>query len=279
LVFNTSFAWFYWETCSITACTNTVNRNDRALLKFNSAAFRTPRMLAEKYFLYTSQLYNRCHALQWNSCALENPANAEICRQFSNAYLNFSNANALLSGRNVIVARPTALVATCSWSPGDARIKVPTSIENNGDEQQHLCAALRWRSFLAALSSAVQHHERLVEPPGPLAKTALNPRQASSKERRQISVLLCSLQQILPSSLTTSFSLLWRGVSLLYETRTTPGRALNSRAVQQGQPRIKRCLCLALVGALELITAADWNILISLLNIGLGDSRVQLYKH
>jgi hypothetical protein len=83
---------------------------------------------------------------------------------------------------------------------------------------------------------------------------------------------LCS--NILPSSPTTSFSLLWRGVSLLYETRTTPGRVLNSRAVQQGQPRTKRGLCLALVGALELISAADWNILISLLYLGLGDSRV-----
>ena len=54
----------------------------------------------------------------------------------------------------------------------------------------------------------------------------------------------------------------------------TPGRVLNSRAVQQGQPRIKRGLCLALVGAFELLSAADWNILISLLNLGLGDSRV-----
>ena len=57
--------------------------------------------------------------------------------------------------------------------------------------------------------------------------------------------------------------LLWRGVSLLYETQTTSGRVLNSRAVYQGQPRIKRGLCLALVGALELLSAADWNILIS----------------
>jgi hypothetical protein len=32
---------------------------------------------------------------------------------------------------------------------------------------------------------------------------------------------------------------------------------------------IKRGLCLALVGALELISAVDWNILISLLNLGL----------
>jgi hypothetical protein len=84
--------------------------------------------------------------------------------------------------------------------------------------------------------------------------------------------LLCSLQHILPSSPTTSFSLLWRAVSPLYETRATPGRVPNNRAVHQGQPRIKRGLCLALVGALELISAADWNILISLLNLGLGYS-------
>ena len=57
-------------------------------------------------------------------------------------------------------------------------------------------------------------------------------------------------------------SLLWRGVSLLYETRTNFGRGLNSRAVHQGQPRIKRGFCLALVGALELLSAADWNIII-----------------
>ena len=56
-------------------------------------------------------------------------------------------------------------------------------------------------------------------------------------------------------------------VSLLYETQTTAGRVLNSRAVHQGQPRIKRGLCLALVGALELLSAADWNIRISLLNL------------
>jgi hypothetical protein len=41
----------------------------------------------------------------------------------------------------------------------------------------------------------------------------------------------------------------------------TPGRVLNSRAVHQGQPRTKRGLCLALVGALELLSAADCNIL------------------
>jgi hypothetical protein len=86
--------------------------------------------------------------------------------------------------------------------------------------------------------------------------------------------LLCPLQHILPSSPTTSFSLLWRGLSLLYETQTISGRVLESRAVHQGQLRTKRGLCLALVGAFELISAADWNIRISLLNLGLEDSRV-----
>ena len=42
----------------------------------------------------------------------------------------------------------------------------------------------------------------------------------------------------------------------------TPGRVLISRAVHQGQLRIKRGLCLALVDALELLSAADWIILI-----------------
>jgi hypothetical protein len=123
-------------------------------------------------------------------------------------------------------------------------IKFPTSVENNGDEQQHFCAALRRRSFLEALSAAVEHHERHVEPPGPLAQASLNPWQASSEERRQSSDLLCSLRHILPSS------------------PTTPGRVLKSRAVHQGRPKTKIGLCLALVGALELPSAADWNILI-----------------
>jgi hypothetical protein len=48
---------------------------------------------------------------------------------------------------------------------------------------------------------------------------------------------------------------------MLYETRTTPGRLLNSRAVYEDQPRMKRGLFLALVGALEVLSAADWNIL------------------
>ena len=115
---------------------------------------------------------------------------------------------------------------------------------------------------LAPLSAAVQHHERHVEPPGPLAQAALYPGQASSEEGRQSRGLLCSLRLIFPSSPKTSFSLLWRGVSLLYETRTTPGRVLNCRAVHQGQPRTKRGLCLALVDALELLSAVDCNILI-----------------
>ena len=50
------------------------------------------------------------------------------------------------------------------------------------------------------------------------------------------------------------------GITALRDAET-PGRVLNSRAVHQGQPRIRRGLCLALVGALELLSAADWNIL------------------
>jgi hypothetical protein len=49
---------------------------------------------------------------------------------------------------------------------------------------------------------------------------------------------------------------------MLYNTRATPERNLKSRAVHKGQPMIKRGLCLALVGALELLSAADWNTLI-----------------
>jgi hypothetical protein len=47
------------------------------------------------------------------------------------------------------------------------------------------------------------------------------------------------------------------GVSMLYKTRTTPGHVLKSRAVDQGQPRITCGLCLALVGVLDLLSAAD----------------------
>jgi hypothetical protein len=48
-----------------------------------------------------------------------------------------------------------------------------------------------------------------LNPPGPLAQAALNPRQASSEEGRQSSSLLCPLRHTLPSLPTTSFSLLW----------------------------------------------------------------------
>jgi hypothetical protein len=125
--------------------------------------------------------------------------------------------------------------------------------------QQYHWAALLWRSFLAALSAAVQHHERHVKPPGPFAQAALYPRQASSEEERKSSDLLFSLRQTLPSSPTTSFSLLWRRVLLLYKTRTTPGSVLNSSAVHLSveQPRIKRALFLDMVGVLELLSAAD----------------------
>jgi hypothetical protein len=109
----------------------------------------------------------------------------------------------------------------------------------------------------------------------PLAQVALNPRLASSEEKRKSIDLLYSLQQTLASSPTTSFSLLWRWVSQLYKTRTNPGRVLNSRAVHQGQPKIKRGLCLAPVGALELLSANNWNsLLFSLLyRIGILECR------
>jgi hypothetical protein len=41
---------------------------------------------SQKNIFCTSQLYNRCHALQWKSCALGNPTNAGDCRQLSKAY-------------------------------------------------------------------------------------------------------------------------------------------------------------------------------------------------
>jgi hypothetical protein len=43
-----------------------------------------------------------------------------------------------------------------------------------------------------------------------------------------------------------------------------PRTRAKSRAVHQGQPRMKCGLCLALVGALELLSAADWIILVFL---------------
>jgi hypothetical protein len=47
--------------------------------------------------------------------------------------------------------------------------------------------------------------------------------------------------------------MLLRGISLLYKTRATSRRVLNSRAVNQDQPMIQRGLCLALELELELI--------------------------
>jgi hypothetical protein len=55
-----------------------------------------------------------------------------------------------------------------------------------------------------------------LNPPEPLAKAILSPRQASSEEGRQISGFLCSLRYTLPSSPMASFSQLWHGISLLY---------------------------------------------------------------
>jgi hypothetical protein len=69
------------------------------------------------------------------------------------------------------------------------------------------------------------------------------------------------LRSTLESSPTTSFSLLRRGVLLLYKTRTTRGRVLRSKAVHQGQLRAISDLYIALVGTLELQSAADCSIL------------------
>jgi hypothetical protein len=55
-------------------------------------------------------------------------------------------------------------------------------------------------------------------------------------------------------------ALAWGIAVLLYAD--DPWRVLKRRAVHQGQPRIKSGLSLALVGALELLSAAGWNGLI-----------------
>ena len=67
-------------------------------------------------------------------------------------------------------------------------------------------------------------------------------------------------------------ALAW-GIAALQDAET-PGRVLNSRAVHQGQPRIRRGLCLALVGALKLLSAADWNGLFFGINLESGYSRI-----
>ena len=75
-------------------------------------------------------------------------------------------------------------------------VEVPTSIKNHDDEQHTFCAALRLRPFFAAKYAAVQHHERHVETPVPLAQAVLNPKQLSSEEGRQSSDFMCSLRHI-----------------------------------------------------------------------------------
>ena len=66
-------------------------------------------MLIEKYFLYWPISEPSLRIAMEN---LQNapPAIAGVCRQLSNAYLNYSNVNVLLAGRNVIVARLATLV-------------------------------------------------------------------------------------------------------------------------------------------------------------------------
>ena len=56
-------------------------------------------------------------------------------------------------------------------------------------------------------------------------------------------------------------ALAW-GIADLRDADDPPGRVLNSKAVHQGQPRRKHSLRIVLVDAFELLSAADWNILI-----------------
>jgi hypothetical protein len=96
------------RSSALTARTNKADNNDRALLKF------THRMPIENIF-FTSR---PCHALQWRSCALEPRAIAGVWRQLSNAYLNSSYADVLLTAMNVIVAwleRRAPAYFLCKW--------------------------------------------------------------------------------------------------------------------------------------------------------------------
>jgi hypothetical protein len=63
-------------------------------------------------------------------------------------------------------------------------------------------------------------------------------------------------------------ALAWSNAAL--QDADDPRAKLKSRAVHEGQLRRKRGLCLALVGALELLSAADWNGIFSGLNLRLG---------
>jgi hypothetical protein len=94
---------------ALAARSKKVDINDRALLNFICFTTRTLRMFIKNIF-FTSQPQNLRHKLQWKRCALAHRANAGVYRQLSNAYLNSSNANALHTVMNVIVARPAALV-------------------------------------------------------------------------------------------------------------------------------------------------------------------------
>jgi hypothetical protein len=93
--------------------TNEDDSNDRAFLKFDIANVRTFRMPIAIFFC-NSQLYNLRHALQWKSFVLENSAIAGVCRQLSSAYLNYSNANSLLTVINVMLARLASRVVEIS---------------------------------------------------------------------------------------------------------------------------------------------------------------------
>ena len=74
---------------------------------------------SQKNIFCTRQLYNRRHALQWKSCALEHRAIAGFCRQLS-------NVTALPFVTNLIVARLVTRVQKIAKK----KKKVPNPILN-----------------------------------------------------------------------------------------------------------------------------------------------------
>ena len=75
---------------------------------------------------------------------VQNPttAIAGVCRQLSNAYLNFSNVNVLLASRNVIVTRLATLVAQQRLllnPPLGGRENIPARKKNVDVREVHKC--------------------------------------------------------------------------------------------------------------------------------------------
>jgi hypothetical protein len=103
-------------------------------------------------------------------------------------------------------------------------------------------------------------------PPGRLPKPLWTHGKRASKKNGK-AVTCCALKGTLYHARRRPVSQCFGVGYRNYKTPTTPGRELNRRTVHQGQPRTKRGLCLALVGALELLSAADWNCVIFWLNL------------